>query len=76
MKGIISLSQSAFIKGWFILDSFATVNDITNWSSKTGVECVGIKADFQKAYDKVRWDFLEKILTWLGADQKWCFWIK
>lgn len=77
MKDIISLSQSAFIKGRFILDSLiATANEITSWCSKTGVESVGVKADFEKAYDRVRWNFLKKILTWLGANRKWCYWIE
>lgn len=39
------------------------------------MESVEIKADFEKAYDKVRWDFQRKVLLWLGAPSKWCDWI-
>lgn len=75
MHDNISPSQSAFLKGRFILDSFVTANEIVSWCSRTKVESVGIKADIEKAYDRVRWDFLKKIMLWLGASQKWCTWI-
>ncbi len=76
MDGLISHSQAAFLKGRSILDSFATVNEILCWSSKNSLETVGIKADFEKAFDRVRWEFLLKILEWIGANGKWCGWIK
>ncbi|XP_020112123.1 uncharacterized protein LOC109726747 [Ananas comosus] len=51
------------------------LNEIVNWCSKAGVECVGVKADFEKAYNKVSWGFLRKVMIWLGASNKWCGWI-
>lgn len=75
MDAIISPTQAAFLKGRSIMDSFVTASEIVSWGSKVGVECVGIKADFEKAYDRVNWDFLRKILSWLGAGDKWCGWI-
>lgn len=41
-----------------------------------GEESVGIKSDFEKAYDRVNWEFLRKIMQWLGANQMWCGWIE
>nr|GEU47367.1 RNA-directed DNA polymerase, eukaryota, reverse transcriptase zinc-binding domain protein [Tanacetum cinerariifolium] len=34
------------------------------------------KVDFEKAYDSVRWDFVEDILRKFGFDDKWCTWIR
>ncbi|GJY21387.1 RNA-directed DNA polymerase, eukaryota [Tanacetum coccineum] len=31
--------------------------------------------DFEKAYDSVRWDYLEDILKKIGFGEKWCDWI-
>lgn len=43
MKDIISPTQSAFLKGRVILDSFAIANEIISWCSRLGAESVGIK---------------------------------
>ncbi|OAY84432.1 Transposon TX1 uncharacterized 149 kDa protein [Ananas comosus] len=63
---IISSSQSAFIKDRLLADSFVTASELLNWCAKSGKECVSIKVDFEKAYDNVRWSFLQSILRWLG----------
>jgi hypothetical protein len=35
-----------------------------------------LKLDFEKAYDKVKWSFLQQTLRIKGFDPKWCDWIK
>nr|GEZ25651.1 RNA-directed DNA polymerase, eukaryota, reverse transcriptase zinc-binding domain protein [Tanacetum cinerariifolium] len=34
------------------------------------------KVDFEKAYDSVRWDFINDILRRFGFREKWCKWIQ
>ena len=34
------------------------------------------KIDFKKAYDKVKWNFLQQSLRMKGFDPKWCEWVK
>ncbi|GJU83829.1 putative ribonuclease H-like domain-containing protein [Tanacetum coccineum] len=34
------------------------------------------QVDFAKAYDSIRWDFLEDVLTAFGFCPKWCSWIR
>nr|GEW81074.1 RNA-directed DNA polymerase, eukaryota, reverse transcriptase zinc-binding domain protein [Tanacetum cinerariifolium] len=34
------------------------------------------KVDFEKAYDSVRWDFIDDILRRFGFGEKWCKWIQ
>lgn len=41
-----------------------------------GAKSVEVKVDFEKAYDRVSWGILQKILTWLGASPLWCSWIE
>jgi hypothetical protein len=35
-----------------------------------------LKLDFEKAYDKVKWDFLQQTLRMKGFTGKWCKWIE
>jgi hypothetical protein len=35
-----------------------------------------LKIDFEKAYDKVNWSFLQQALRMKGFDSKWCRWIQ
>ena len=34
-----------------------------------------LKVDFDKAYDLVSWDYLLRIMDFMGFDQKWIRWI-
>ena len=34
------------------------------------------KIDFEKAYDKVKWSFLQQTLCMKGFSSKWCRWIE
>jgi hypothetical protein len=64
---IIHKSQITFIKGRNIMNSVLALHDIlheTKIKRKVGVV---LKFDFEKAYDKISWDFLL---------QCWCGWIK
>ncbi len=73
---LISHNQSAFLKGRSILDAFATASELVGWCSKNSVEGVGVKTDFEKAYDKLNWAFLRKVLEWWGFDNKWVGWVQ
>jgi hypothetical protein len=35
-----------------------------------------LKLDFEKAYDKVKWHFLQQVLRMKGFTSKWCSWIE
>ena len=70
---IISDTQSAFVHGRLITDNvlvaFKTMHHISRkkWG-KVGE--MAIKLDMSKAYDRVEWVFLEKIMEKLGFDIK------
>lgn len=76
MQELISNTQSAFLKGHLLADAFVTAHEVLAWGFKAGVEGVGVKVDFEKAYDSVSWSFLFKILELLGFNDKWCGWVR
>jgi hypothetical protein len=68
---VISENQSAFIKGRNILEGVVTLHEIVHELSKTGRQGVIFKIDFEKAYDKVRWDLVKEVLDRKGFPENW-----
>ena len=69
LNSIILETQSAFIDDILITDNiliaFESLHHMkTNWTRKKGF--MAMKLDMSKAYDRVEWSFLEKILLKLG----------
>ena len=55
---IIHTSQAGFIKEWSILDNIFTFWEATTQTIKTKKNLEILLLDFEKAYDKVDWEFL------------------
>ncbi|KAG6413120.1 hypothetical protein SASPL_125821 [Salvia splendens] len=72
---LISETQSAFVKNRKILDGALIAKEVVWWLKKTRQKAAILKLDFQKAYDTVRWDFLEETLVGMGFGRKWIIWI-
>ena len=72
---IISPSQTAFIKGRYILDGAVMLHEIIHELQTHKEEGVIFKIDFEKAYDIISWDFVEEIMTAKGFDKKLRDWI-
>jgi hypothetical protein len=71
---IISPTQSAFVPGRMITDNVLLAYEITHLmhKNKGGHDgLVMIKLDMSKAYDRVEWDFLEKMMFCMGLSTPW-----
>ncbi|KAL9663550.1 hypothetical protein QQ045_018939 [Rhodiola kirilowii] len=71
---LLSISQSAFIPGRLISDNILLAHELMHYmktrpAGGAGYYCV--KLDMSKAYDRVRWDFLEAIQLKLGFPKEW-----
>nr|GEV22250.1 RNA-directed DNA polymerase, eukaryota, reverse transcriptase zinc-binding domain protein [Tanacetum cinerariifolium] len=71
----VSFEQSAFIKGRNILDGPLVLNEYMAWYRKRIKDLMVFKVDFKKAFDSLRWDFLDVIMEKLGFGFKWRMWI-
>nr|GEY36354.1 RNA-directed DNA polymerase, eukaryota, reverse transcriptase zinc-binding domain protein [Tanacetum cinerariifolium] len=72
---LVSDTQSAFLKERQILDGPFILNEVIQWCKKKKKQSMIFKVDFEKAYDSVRWDFVDAILKKFGFGDKWCKWI-
>ena len=61
---LISSNQTAFIKGRFILESVVMAHEVIHEIHRSGSSGLILKLDYEKAYDRVSWDFLK--------EEGWC----
>ncbi|GFZ05585.1 hypothetical protein Acr_17g0011570 [Actinidia rufa] len=69
VSDVISEVQTAFLGGRDILE-------VTDFGKKRNKNGVIMKLDFEKAYDKLNWDYLIHIMKEFRFGDKWCEWIE
>ena len=75
---IISENQSAFLSEQLIIDNILVAFEVMHYleHKKEGKESyMAIKLDMSKAYNKVKWVFVENVMKKLGFQEKWIAWI-
>jgi hypothetical protein len=61
--GLISESQTAFIKGRNIMEGVVILHEVVHELRRTGRRWVLFKIDFKKVYDKVKWEFIKEVMA-------------
>ncbi|GKA78344.1 RNA-directed DNA polymerase, eukaryota, reverse transcriptase zinc-binding domain protein [Tanacetum coccineum] len=59
-----------------ILDGPFILNEVIQWCKAKKKQTLIFKVDFEKAYDSVRWDFLNDVLCKFSFGEKWRRWIQ
>ena len=71
---IISESHSAFVPGRQIIDNINVAFELMHGlrNRRRGKLCqMAIKLDMSKAYDRVEWGFLERVMIRMGFERRW-----
>nr|GFB95172.1 RNA-directed DNA polymerase, eukaryota, reverse transcriptase zinc-binding domain protein [Tanacetum cinerariifolium] len=68
--------STAFLPNRQILDGPFIVNEILSRCKAKNHQAMFFKVDFVKAYDSIRWDFLDDVLNSFGFGSKWRSWIR
>ncbi|GKC91022.1 RNA-directed DNA polymerase, eukaryota [Tanacetum coccineum] len=73
---LVSDVQYAFVSNRQILDGPFILNELISWSKAKKSKDMIFKVDFEKAFDSVRWDFLDSLIDKFRFGTKWRGWIK
>jgi hypothetical protein len=68
---VVQASQIVFMQGRNILDGLVVVHEAVHELHTKKLNRVFLKLDFEKAYDKVKWYFLQQTLRMKGFSNEW-----
>ena len=68
---VVRPSQTAFMQGRNILDGVAILDETVHELHRKKLNVIILKIDFEKAYDKVKWSFLQQTLRMKGFSTEW-----
>lgn len=78
LPSLISAHQSAFVSGRAITDNVLITHEILHClkASEAKQRCsMAIKTDMSKAYDRIEWNFLRKVLEGFGFHNQFVDWL-
>jgi hypothetical protein len=73
---VIRPNQTDFVEGRSIFDNVFMAQEALEWAEEDNHDLVLLLLDFEKAFDKIEWDFLFKALAVLGFNGTWVRWVK
>jgi hypothetical protein len=69
---VIKPTQTTFMPGRKILEGVVILHETIHELQSKKLDGVLFKIDFEKAYDKVKWSFLQQTLRMKGFATEWC----
>ncbi len=64
------------MEGRSILDNVFMAQEALKWAKESDQDLVLLLLDFEKAFDKIEWEFLFKALVKLGFNDTWVPWVR
>ncbi|GKV32111.1 hypothetical protein SLEP1_g40740 [Rubroshorea leprosula] len=75
MGSVIGVQQTAFVKDRLLVDGVLVANEVIDEAKRRRKSSFILKLDFEKAFDKVSWSYLNYMLKRMGFGDKWANWI-
>ncbi|GJT53986.1 RNA-directed DNA polymerase, eukaryota [Tanacetum coccineum] len=76
ISDLISDVQSAFVTSRQILDGPFILNELLSWCKHKKLKAMFFKVNFEKAFDSIKWDYLDDVLMMFWFGNKWWCWIR
>ena len=76
MYGLVNPAQNAFVEGRQILDASLIANEVIDSMQKRKERGILCKLDIEKAYDRITWNFILKVLKKMSFGDTWVSWIE
>jgi hypothetical protein len=73
---IVRPNQIDFVEGRSILDNAFMAQEALEWAEKSDHNLVLLLLDFEKAFDRIEWEFLFKAMVKFGFNDTWVRWVK
>ena len=73
---LISSDQTGFVPGRYIGENTRLVYDIMQFADENDIPGVLLMIDFEKAFDSVSWDFIDKTLKLFNFGESFRKWVK
>jgi hypothetical protein len=75
LEELIHVTQSTFVKGWYIQDNFCYVQTSAKLLHARRHPSLLLKVDISRAFDSVCWPFLLEVMAYVGFPVVWREWI-
>ncbi|GJZ55500.1 RNA-directed DNA polymerase, eukaryota, reverse transcriptase zinc-binding domain protein [Tanacetum coccineum] len=76
VNDLVNEVQLAFVADRQILDGPFILDEVLQWCRRKKKYALIFKVDFEKAFDSVRWDFVDDMLNKFGFGERWRTWIQ
>ncbi|RUA07179.1 MAG: hypothetical protein DSY43_00385 [Gammaproteobacteria bacterium] len=76
LPAIIHHNQHAFVHGRTIFDAVRTIDDVLDYTKTKHIDALLVTIDFEKAFDSVNWDFLNKTLREFNFGPSLISWVE
>ena len=76
INNIIDHDQTGYLKGRYIVENIRTVADVIHYLREKHAPGVLLQIDFEKAFDSINWQFIQKTLLAFNFGPSFCHWVE
>ena len=76
LPSIISNAQTGYLEGRFIGQNIRQIADILQFTLDQNMSGIAVFLDFEKVFDSLEWDFLDKALEMFNFRENFGKWVK